>query len=75
MDDELKEERTITVPKKYLKGIKEGQVESFKVILDADESFVLLPELPSEDTTEDEIKEVLAERKGEKKESKNFSKH
>ncbi len=50
------DERTITIPKKYLKGIKEGGIVKFKVILEDVDGFVLLPE------TEEKKEEVKGDK-------------
>ena len=59
----VEDERTFTIPKKYLKNAKEGQIVSFKVLLDDKDGYVLLPETPiawtdKKEDEEDEIKEI-----------------
>ena len=62
------EERTITIPKKYLKGVKEGGIVKFKVILEDVDGFVLLPETDSE--KEEEVKDDKDIKPSEKKDIK-----
>ena len=59
----VEDERTFTIPKKYLKNAKEGQIVSFKVLLDDKDGYVLLPETSiawtdKKEDEEDEIKEI-----------------
>lgn len=55
-----KDERTFTVPKRFLKGKKEGDVVSFKFLLDGDDNVILMPDEPKavEETEKDLVDEI-----------------
>ena len=55
-----KDDRTFTVPKRFLKGKKEGDLVSFKFLLDGDDNVILMPEEPKqkEETEKDLVDEI-----------------
>jgi len=63
-EDLPKDERSIVIPKKYLKNCKEGDVIKLNVILDDGDNITLLPREVSE---EDEMEEIKVEREPSKK--------
>jgi hypothetical protein len=73
-DDDLPvDERTISIPKKYLKGFKEGGIIELQVLLEDGDNLILLPkelktQTPEEEEKDDEevIKKIKEEREGKK---------
>lgn len=64
------EERTVTIPKKYLKRFKEGSSVSFKVLLEDGDNLILLPEESEEEESVIEIAKTGDKTKKEKKDLK-----
>ena len=59
-EDEIvpKDERTITIPKRYLTKYKEGDIISFKYLLDDGDGVVLVPEIEKDKTPIEEKDEL-----------------
>ena len=57
-DDDLPvDERTISIPKKYLKGFKEGGIIELQVLLEDGDNLILLPKELKTQTPEEEEKD------------------
>ena len=64
------EERTVTIPKKYLKKFKEGSSVHFKVLLEDGDNVILLPEESEEEESVIEIAKTGDEKPKVKKDIK-----